>query len=128
MRILPLDTQWWTLAKLHPEEALACWSGNAADGAEPLVALEAAIAARDWARAEAISARMSWAQAPMFPGGKLEVFVDYNIPLAHARIDGSGLVKSGPPRPPYISAPEAYMEGGRETGRRWASLRAEFSR
>ena len=85
------------------------------------------MAGRDWARAEHITARMAWAQAPMFPGGKLENFVDYNIPLAHARIQGSGLVKSGPPRPPYSTAPEAFMEGGRETGRRWASLRPEFA-
>jgi len=126
LRILPLDTQWCALARAYPEAASACWSGNAADGTEPLIALDAAIKSRDWARAEAISARMAWAQAPMFPGGKLENFVDYNIPLAHARIDGSGLVKSGPPRPPYLFAPEEYMAGGRETGRRWASLRAEF--
>ncbi len=127
MRVLPLDTQWVALAKVCPEETLACWSGNAADGCAPLIALDRAVTARDWPRAEAITNRMAWAQAPMFPGGKLEVFVDYNIPLAHARIDGSGLVKSGPPRPPYISAPEDYMEGGRETGRRWASLREEFA-
>ncbi len=127
MRILPLDTQWAALAKQFPEEATACWSGNAADGPEPLVALAAAVSARDWARAEAITARMAWAQAPMFPGGKLENFVDYNIPIAHARIEGSGFVKSGPPRPPYIFAPEGHMEGGRETGRRWASLRGEFA-
>jgi 4-(2-carboxyphenyl)-2-oxobut-3-enoate aldolase len=127
MRILPLDTQWGALARAFPEDAKACWSGNAADGPEPLAALAAAVAARDWARVEAISARMAWAQAPMFPGGKLENFVDYNIPIAHARIEGSGLVKSGPPRPPYIFAPEGHMEGGRETGRRWASLRTEFA-
>ena len=126
MRILPLDVQWCALAKSFPEAATACWTGNAADGTEPLIALDAAIRARDWARAEAITARMAWAQAPMFPGGKLENFVDYNIPLAHARIQGSGLVKSGPPRPPYTEAPEEFMEGGRETGRRWASLRPEF--
>ena len=126
MRILPLDTQWGKLARDCPGEALACWSGNAADGPEPLVALASAVAARDWDRVDAISARMAWAQAPMFPGGKLENFVDYNIPIAHARIQGSGLVRSGPPRPPYILAPEGHMEGGRETGRRWASLRREF--
>jgi 4-(2-carboxyphenyl)-2-oxobut-3-enoate aldolase len=127
MRILPLDTQWGALARAFPEEALACWSGNAADGPEPLVALAEAIRLRDWPRVETISARMAWAQAPMFPGGKLENFVDYNIPIAHARIEGSGLVKSGPPRPPYLFAPEGHLEGGRETGRRWASLRAEFA-
>lgn len=126
MRILPLDTQWGALARAHPEEATACWSGNAADGPEPLTALASAIAARDWARVDAITARMAWAQAPMFPGGKLENFVDYNIPIAHARLAGSGFVKSGPPRPPYIFAPEGHLAGGRETGRRWASLRAEF--
>lgn len=126
MRVLPLDTQWVALAKQFPDQVTACWTGNAADGTEPLVALDSAISARDWARAEAITARMAWAQAPMFPGGKLENFVDYNIPIAHARIEGSGLVRSGPPRPPYIFAPDGHMEGGRETGRRWASLSAEF--
>ncbi|MCX7340421.1 MAG: dihydrodipicolinate synthase family protein [Hyphomicrobiales bacterium] len=126
MRILPLDTQWSALAQRFPEEVVACWSGNAADGPEPLVALHRAVAAQDWPRADAISARMAWAQAPMFPGGKLENFIDYNIPIAHARIEGSGLVKSGPPRPPYIIAPEGHREGGRETGRRWESLRREF--
>ncbi len=126
MRILPLDVQWCALARAFPDEATACWTGNAADGTEPLIALQAAVAARDWTRAEHITARMAWAQAPMFPGGRLENFVDYNIPLAHARIQGSGLVKSGPPRPPYIEAPEEFMEGGRETGRRWAGLRPEF--
>ena len=126
MRVLPLDTQWVALAKQFPDQVTACWTGNAADGTEPLVALDSAIRARDWARADAITARMAWAQAPMFPGGKLENFVDYNIPIAHARIEGSGLVRSGPPRPPYIFAPDSHMEGGRETGRRWASLSAEF--
>lgn len=127
MRVLPLDAQWASFARQHPAEALACWTGNAADGTEPLVALAQAVEARDFQRADAICARMAWAQAPMFPGGKLENFVDYNIPIAHARLEGSGLVRSGPPRPPYVMAPEGHMEGGRETGRRWASLRAEFA-
>jgi hypothetical protein len=69
---------------------------------------------------------MAWAQAPMFPDGRLEVFVEYNIPIAHARLEGSRLVRSGPPRPPYQICPEAYLAGGRETGRRWESLRREL--
>jgi dihydrodipicolinate synthase/N-acetylneuraminate lyase len=125
MAVLPIDAQWPALARDHPQ-ARACWTGNAADGPEPLVALAAAVAARDVDRAEAIAARMAWAQAPMFPGGKLENFVDYNIPIAHARLEGSGLVRTGPPRPPYTRAPEGHMEGGRETGRRWRQLREEF--
>ncbi len=126
MRVLPVDSQWAAFARRFPDESSACWSGNAADDPRPLAMLAQAVARRDWDRAEHISARMAWAQAPMFPGGKLENFVDYNIPIAHARLQGSGKVKSGPPRPPYLFAPEAYMEGGRETGRRWAGLADEL--
>ena len=61
-------------------------------------------------------ARMWWAQEPMFPGGRLENFVDYNIPIAHGRLEGSGLVASGPPRPPYLFAPDGYVEGGPNAG------------
>lgn len=127
MRVLPVDAQWAALARAFPEEATASWSGNAADGPEPLTALAEAVAAGDWARADQICARMAWAQSAMFPGGKLENFVDYNVPIARARLEGSGLVRSGPPRPPYLYAPEGHWEGGRETGRRWASLRQEFA-
>ncbi|GGK21792.1 dihydrodipicolinate synthase family protein [Salinarimonas ramus] len=126
MRVLPVDSQWAAFARKHPDEASACWTGNCADGPEPLVALAAAVAARDFDRADVICERMAWAQAPMFPGGKLENFVDYNVPIAHGRLQGSGLVRSGPPRPPYSIAPEGHWEGGRETGRRWASLREMF--
>lgn len=126
LRVLPVDAQWAALASTFPDVATACWSGNVADGPEPLAALATAVVARDWPRAEHICARMAWAQAPMFPGGKLENFVDYNVPIARARLQGSGLVRSGPPRPPYLHAPEEYWEGGRETGRRWETLRREL--
>ena len=126
MAVLPVDSQWAAFARANPDEALACWSGNAADGPEPLVALAKAIEAKSFDTADAICERMAWAQAPMFPGGKLENFVDYNIPIAHARLEGSGFVKSGPPRPPYLFAPEGHIGGGRETGRRWASLIEEY--
>ena len=128
MRVLPVDAHWSRFARAFPEDAIACWSGNAADDPMPLVMLATAIGNRDWAFADDICERMAWAQAPMFPGGRLENFVDYNIPIAHARLEGSGLVRSGPPRPPYLFAPEEYLAGGRETGRRWASLRRELSR
>lgn len=126
IRVLPIDAAWPAFAQRHPDAALACWTGNAADGVEPLVALERSVMARDWPEADRIAARMAWAQSAMFPGGKLENFVDYNVPIAYGRLEGSGLVRSGPPRPPYTQAPEGHVEGGRETGRRWAQLRREF--
>ncbi|TAD90455.1 MAG: aldolase [Alphaproteobacteria bacterium] len=124
LRVLPLDTQWPALAEQFPAEALGCWSGNVADGTEPLIQLAGLVQAQDWPAARALAERMLWAQAPMFPDGRLEVFVEYNIPIAHARLAGSGLVRSGPPRPPYTVCPPAYWEGGLETGRRWAALAA----
>ncbi len=127
IRVLPVESQWAALAQSFPDQVTACWSGNVADGPEPLLALADAIARRDWPRAGHIGARMAWAQSAMFPGGKLENFVDYNVPIARARLEGSQLVRSGPPRPPYLHAPETYWEGGRETGRRWAALRTEFA-
>ena len=127
MRVLPVDSRWHGVATAFPDEALACWSGNASDGPEILVLLADAIARRDWAASAAICERMAWAQAPMFPGGRIENFVDFNIPIAHARLEGSGRVRTGPPRPPYLDAPPDYIEGGRETGRRWASLHALFA-
>lgn len=127
MRVLPVDARWSELAQAFPEEAVAAWSGNTADGPEILVLLADAVARNDWPLADRICERMAWAQAPMFPGGRLENFVDYNIPIAHARLEGSGRVRSGPPRPPYLEAPAGHIEGGRETGRRWASLSGLFA-
>lgn len=126
MRILPIETQWAAFAREFPDEALACWTGAAADGPEPLMALEDAIARKDWERAAHISDRMNWAQMAMFPDGSLEKFMDYSIPIGHARMNGSAMINVGPPRPPYLDAPESYLEGGRETGRRWRQLRSEF--
>lgn len=127
MRVLPVDSAWHDLSLAFPDEATACWSGNVADGPEPLVLLAGAIARRDRALSARLCERMRWAQGPMFPGGRLENFVDYNIPIAHGRLEGSRLVRTGPPRPPYLFAPGGHVEGGRETGRRWASLREEFA-
>jgi 4-(2-carboxyphenyl)-2-oxobut-3-enoate aldolase len=126
MRVLPLDCQWPALAKQFPDVATACWTGTVAEGASALLRLQAAVGARDWDLAERIAARMNWAHAAMFPDGSLDKFMDYNIPIAHARTQGAGVVPMGPPRPPYTHAPESYLEGGRETGRRWRQVCAEF--
>ena len=37
-------------------------------------------------------------------------------------MDTAGWMKAGPCRPPYTIIPEAYLEGGRESGRRWGEL------
>ena len=63
----------------------------------------------------------------MFVGGELADFMNYSVQIGHLRFAAAGLIDPGPPRPPYIGLPENYEKGGRETGRRWAELQAEFS-
>ena len=45
-----------------------------------------------------------------------------------ARMDAAGWMRAGPARPPYTLVPEAYLEGARESGRRWAQLHREYDK
>ena len=126
IRVLPLEMDWYSVAKSVPDLALACWSGSVACAPAPLVALAKAIHGADWVRAEYLTERITWAMSPMFPGGDLSKFMDYSIPLGHERFEAAGLISPGPCRPPYLKAPESYMQGSREAGKRWAVLQKEF--
>lgn len=127
LRILPLEPDWGPLAEKHPELARACWSGNVACAPAPIAALGRAIAARDWPRARELTERIVWAQETMFPGGELARFMSYSIQLGHVRFAAAGLIDPGPTRPPYTDAPEEYIAGSVECGRRWATLQREYS-
>jgi 4-(2-carboxyphenyl)-2-oxobut-3-enoate aldolase len=123
--VLPLDSDWYDAARRFPDLATACWSGNVACAPSPLAALSRAVLSRDWATAEMISKKVNWALAPQF-GGDMSRFMDYSIPMGRARFRGAGLIDPGPSRPPYTDAPPEMIEGGEETGRRWAQLENEF--
>lgn len=126
MRVLPVNDHWLDAARKQPELVTAAWTGHLACAPAPLVALARAIAARDWDEAERITARCSWAQAPMMAGGDLAGFMNYSIPIGHLRFASAGLIDPGPTRPPYTSLPEKFREGACETGRRWAVVQREF--
>ncbi len=128
IRLLPMETVWVDHARAHPNVVTACWSGSIACAPEASIMLADAIARQDWATAEGLSARMGYAERAMFPDGSLQKFIDYSVQIAHARFAAAGLIDPGPPRPPYLSAPEAYIEGAHECGRRWRALRAELMR
>ena len=113
--LLPVDSQLPDFAQAFPYEARACWSGTSRDGPEPLVALAGRFRRGTALRSESASA-WAWAQAPMFLRGKLENFVDYNIPIAHARLEGLGPRPAGPPARPTHTRREPYMEGAGKTG------------
>ncbi|TXH49169.1 MAG: aldolase [Burkholderiaceae bacterium] len=128
MRILPLAPDWGALAERQPELARACWSGGVACAPAPIVAVARAIAARDWPQVRAITEKLQWAEAPMFPGGDLTRFMDYSIQIGHIRFRAAGLIDPGPPRPPYLEVPAEYVPGAQECGQRWAQLQAEYGR
>lgn len=128
MRILPLETDWYPIAQRCPDLALACWSGAVACAPSPIAALGRAILARDWAAAEALHRKVNWAIETMFPDGELGTFMNYSIQLGHTRFKAAGLIDPGPTRPPYVGAPEAYIAGAVEVGRRWAQLEREYAR
>ncbi len=127
MRLLPLDVDWCALAREYPKQAQACWSGGVACAPAPLMALRNAILAGEWEKAKAISEKVNWAVRAMFPGGDMSKFMDYSIQLGHVRFEEAGLFRPGPSRPPYLEAPEDYVEGSRICGRRWAELQREFA-
>ena len=128
IRLLPLEIDWYELAKSYPDRALACWSGSVACAPTPLVALSKAILGQNWNEASAISERLNWAVRAMFPGGDLSKFMDYSIPLGHVRFREAGLFEPGPCRPPYLEAPADYVEGSRICGQRWAELQREYTK
>ena len=125
--LLPLDIDWVPTVKKYPEQIVACWSGAVACAPAPLAALSRAVAARDWAAADKIHEKIHWASSVMFPGGDLEKFISYSIPLGKARFKAAELIDPGPSRAPYTEAPQEYVELSLESGRRWKQLQAEFA-
>ncbi|GAA3676762.1 dihydrodipicolinate synthase family protein [Arthrobacter ginkgonis] len=127
IRLLPVAGDWATTARRFPEAAIACWSGDISCGPAPVLALREAIRAGDWETALRIQDDLNEACAPLFPHGSFEEFSKYNIQIDRAEFEAAGYFTPGPARAPYTSCPEAYLEGGRETGRRWAALHRRYS-
>jgi 4-(2-carboxyphenyl)-2-oxobut-3-enoate aldolase len=124
---LPLDIDWVPSSKKFPDQVRACWSGAVACAPAVLVALQKAVQARDWATADAIHAKVHRASSVMFPGGDVEKFISYSIPLGKGRFKGAELIDPGPSRPPYTEAPADFYELSLESGRRWKQLQAEYA-
>ncbi len=127
INLLPVADDWATSARMYPEQATACWSGDVNCGPAPVTALRDAIRARDWALAEQIQADIAHAVETLFPGGDFNEFQRYNIQIDRAEFEASGYFTPGPTRPPYTTAPAAYLEGGAEVGRRWAALQKKYA-
>ena len=127
IRLLPTDESAYYVARLFPDWVKAFWSGNVACGPAPLIALRNALVSQDWDTAAAITDELEWVHETFFPHGSFEEFSKYNIQLDRAKFEGAGFIKAGPARAPYTYAPEDYLEGARETGRRWATLQEKYA-
>lgn len=127
IRLLPLDDDWYYSARLFPDSVRACWSGDVACGPAPVIALKQAILQQDWERAGAISEAIEWALETLFPRGDFQEFLKYSIQIDKAKFSAAGFMRPGPSRPPYHNAPAAYLAGGTEVGRRWATLQQRYA-
>lgn len=126
MRLLPLETDWYYCARLFPDDIKACWSGNVACGPAPAIHLRELIHAKNWDECLSVTAELNTALAPLYPNGNFPEFLKYSIQLDNAQFQAAGFMRTGPTRPPYTEAPESYLEGARDAGRRWAALHEHY--
>ncbi|HAC32985.1 MAG TPA: aldolase [Gammaproteobacteria bacterium] len=126
IRFLPIEFDHYDAARLDPEFHTAFWSPCANGGPELTMhirdTVKAAVASGDWSQAEKVWAAIGPVIGNLMPPGGFPEFSRYNIQLDKARINASGWMNAGPCRPPYIEAPEPYLEGARKAGTGWAEL------
>jgi trans-o-hydroxybenzylidenepyruvate hydratase-aldolase len=130
IRFLPTESNYYSAARVDPEQCTAFWTGGALCGPAPVICLRDEVAAakrsNDWAAAKALSERIQLAFTGLMPNGDFAEFSKYNVGLEKARMNAAGWVNAGPARPPYHVVPEAFLEGARSSGRLWAKLHAEL--
>lgn len=124
--LVPMDAYLAATMTWDPDLPLACWSSSVSCGPAPTLALLDALEAGDWDRAVELSARMAWAFETFFPEGDMATFGRHTVSIVKARMAEAGFLEPGPVRPPDPNTPEAYLEGGREAGRRWRALVDEY--
>jgi trans-o-hydroxybenzylidenepyruvate hydratase-aldolase len=115
-----------------PERVTAIWSTQAALGAEPAVALMAAIDSGDPDRVRVVIDDFKRVP-PYAPPGAMDrrdhtdAFARYNTQVAKYRLEVSGLIKAGPPRPPYQDLPEQWKAQAELEVAGFAELRAKYA-
>lgn len=122
MRLLPVELDWFVARTMWPDATPACWSSSAACGPEPAMALAEALTAGHTDRAHDLTRRITHTYETFLAVQDFAEFSKYNIPLEKARFDAAGFMKAGPARHPYHLAPDQYVAGAAESGRRWADL------
>ncbi|MFN4281577.1 MAG: dihydrodipicolinate synthase family protein [Alphaproteobacteria bacterium] len=113
--------------KISPKTTTACWATASGMNPLPAVALMRAIAANNAQAIDTLAAAIAWANEPIMPMVENpELFAQYNIQVEKTRINAAGYSKCGPIRPPYQDFPEEHAGPARECGKRWASICAAY--
>lgn len=121
-RVLQMDAYLPAAMTWNPDAEPVCWSSSVSCGPEPTLAMMDALEAGDWDRAVELSKEMAYTFETFFPQGNMQVFGRHTPAIVKARMNEAGFMRAGPVRPPDPETPEAYLEGGRESGRRWREL------
>ena len=132
IRLMPIDAEYYTAARLDPETAIAFWSSSASCGPAPVIALRDMVAeakkSGDWSKAKALTGKITAAIMPTIAMGDMNEFQMHNIALEKGRMDVAGWLKAGPHRPPHHVVPDRIKEFGRLGGEAWAALQKEYAK
>ncbi|WP_084465590.1 dihydrodipicolinate synthase family protein [Sphingobium quisquiliarum] len=124
IKLLTHEYDWWISNKLFDMDAI--WSSSISMAPGPIMAMQDAILAKDYAKAEVIRADMQWASEGLFPKTGIDDWHVSKIPAMKTRIHTSGYIKCGPALPPYHVAPEERFEAGRAAGMRDREMHKKY--
>jgi trans-o-hydroxybenzylidenepyruvate hydratase-aldolase len=132
INLMPGEAGVFSAWEQAPERITAIWSTQAALGPEPAAALLAAISSGDAARVNAVIDDFKRVP-PYVPAGAMadrdqsDDFARYNTQVAKYRLEVSGLIKAGPPRPPYQDLPDHWKAQVELEVAGFAELRAKYA-
>ncbi|ALE55172.1 MULTISPECIES: dihydrodipicolinate synthase family protein [Paraburkholderia] len=133
IRFLPIDMDYVAAARIDPDFITGFWTSGTNLGPAPAIHLrDEVLKAKktgDWSKAQELQNAILATAQTLFPNGSFKEFSTYNVQLEKARFNAGGWMNAGPARPPYRfdSVPEAYLEGARISGRKWAELHEKLS-
>ncbi len=122
LTVIQMDAYLPAALSWHNDLPNVCWSSSASCGPAPVMALMDALADDNWERATELTEQMTYSFETFFPNGDMAAFSRHTPAIVKERMREAGFLDPGPVRPPNPNTPESYLEGGRESGRRWKGI------
>jgi len=127
MTVIQMDAYLPAAMSWHADLPTVCWSSSVSCGPGPVMAMMDAVDEGDWERAFELTEQMKWSFETFFPNGDMAAFSRHTPAIVKERMHEAGFLEPGPVRPPNPQTPESYLEGGRESGRRWKEIVAAMN-